>query len=199
MKLPFSIKTLNYTLTLILCSGFCWSVYLAIYYVTNSQLVYIDKEEGGKMVVNPISTGGRGGFSLRRITFSQVHDVKNERVLVGEVVCIYDWSPVIGIQRRIFLQKDNLKYANRVYFYLCKSRNMQKDEECFAFTAGKRPSNLFFYTDIFRVSMQYYLLFFGLISVIFDKIAKKYFGQKIIKNRLIDNVIPYLIALFFVL
>ena len=173
MKLPFNFKTLNYTLTLILCIGFCWSVYLAIYYITNSQLVYIDKEEGGKMVVNPISTGGRGGFSLRRITFSQVHNAKNERLFAGEVECIYDWSPVIGIQRRIFLHKDKLKHANRVYFYLCKSRNTQKDEECFAFTAGKKPSKLFFYTDIFRVSMQYYLLFFGLISVIFDRIAKK--------------------------
>lgn len=75
MKLPFNFKILNYTLTLVLCIGFCWSVYLAIYYITNSQLVYIDKKEGGMMVVNLISTCGKGGFSLRRITFSQVHDI----------------------------------------------------------------------------------------------------------------------------
>ncbi len=198
MKLLFNLKILNNTLKVLLSVGACWSVYLAIYYITNSQLVYIDRKEGGKMDISLISTGGRGGFSLRRLTFLQVHDAEKGQVIEKKVECTYDWAPVIGIQRRIFLHRNKLKQANRVYFYLCKSRNVENFEKCFAFTAGEQPLNLFFFSDIFRVSLQCYLLFFGLISILFDWFAKKYFGQKIIKNKLVDNIMPYLIVLFLI-
>ena len=69
--------------------------------MSNARLVYVDLNKDGKLIMSSVQ-GARGeDITLRLITVNNLYDVKT-RKHIEEAYFIYNWAPVIGIQRRFF-------------------------------------------------------------------------------------------------
>ena len=108
-------------------------------------MVYLDLSKDGKLTMSSVQ--GRGdAITLRLITVNNLYDVKT-RKHIEEAYFIYNWAPIIGIQRRFFLDKEKIKNSDKIYFYLYEGEFLLPDA-CFGLMADKEPSKAYFYTDI---------------------------------------------------
>ena len=81
---------------------FALTIGLITYEVSNARLVYVDLNKDGKLTMSSVQ-GARGeDITLRLITVNNLYDVKT-RKHIEEAYFIYNWAPIIGIQRRFFL------------------------------------------------------------------------------------------------
>ena len=107
---------INKGCTILFLLLFALTIGLITYEVSNARLVYLDLSKDGKLTMSSVQ--GRGdAITLRLITVNNLYDVKT-RKHIEEAYFIYNWAPIIGIQRRFFLDKEKIKNSDKIYFNL---------------------------------------------------------------------------------
>ena len=187
---------INKGCTILFLLLFALTIGLITYEVSNARLVYVDLNKDGKLIMSSVQ-GARGeDITLRLITVNNLYDVKT-RKHIEEAYFIYNWAPVIGIQRRFFLDKEKIKNSDKIYFYLYEGEFLLPDA-CFGLMADKEPSKAYFYTDIVRFAISYFFLLFAFSTILFEWIEKKYLDKKLSINQWIGKLLLFWFILFIV-
>ena len=174
---------------------FALTIGLITYEVSNARLVYLDLSKDGKLTMSSVQ--GRGdAITLRLITVNNLYDVKTKR-RIEKASFLYNWAPIIGLQRRFFLDKEKIKNSDKIYFYLYEGEFLLPDA-CFGLMADKEPSKAYFYTDIVRFSISYFFLLFAFSTILFEWIEKKYLDKKLSINQCIGKLLLFWFILFIV-
>ena len=186
---------INKECTILFLLLFALTIGLIAYEVSNARLVYLDLSKDGKLTMSSVQ--GRGdAITLRLITVNNLYDVKT-RKHIEEAYFIYNWAPIIGLQRRFFLDKERINNSDKIYFYLYEGEFLLPDE-CFGLMADKKPSKAYFYTDIVRFSISYFFLLFAFSAILFEWIEKKYLDKKLSINQWVGNFCFFWGVLFIV-
>ena len=174
---------------------FALTIGLITYEVSNARLVYLGLSKDGKLTMSSVQ--GRGdAITLRLITVNNLYDVRT-RKHIEEAYFIYNWAPIIGLQRRFFLDKERIKNSDKIYFYLYEGEFLLPDA-CFGLMADKEPSKAYFYTDIVRFAISYFFLLFAFSTILFERIEKKYLDKKLSINKWIGKLLLFWFILFIV-
>ena len=119
---------INKGCTILFLLLFALTIGLITYEVSNARLVYLDLSKDGKLTMSSVQ--GRGdAITLRLITVNNLYDVRT-RKHIEEAYFIYNWAPIIGLQRRFFLDKERIKNSDKIYFYLYEGEFLLPDA-CF--------------------------------------------------------------------
>ena len=187
---------INKGCTILFLLLFALTIGLIAYEVSNARLVYLDLSKDGKLTMSSVQ-GARGtDITLRLITVNNLYDIKT-RKHIEEAYFIYNWAPVIGIQRRFFLDKERINNSDKIYFYLYEGEFLLPDA-CFGLMADKEPSKAYFYTDIVRFAISYFFLLFAFSTILFEWIEKKYLDKKLSINQCIGKLLLFWFILFIV-
>ena len=186
---------INKGCTILFLLLFALTIGLITYEVSNARLVYLDLSKDGKLTMSSVQ--GRGdAITLRLITVNNLYDVKTKR-RIEKASFLYNWAPIIGLQRRFFLDKEKIKNSDKIYFYLYEGEFLLPDA-CFGLMADKEPSKAYFYTDIVRFSISYFFLLFAFSTILFEWIEKKYLDKKLSINQCIGKLLLFWFILFIV-
>ena len=187
---------INKGCTILFLLLFALTIGLITYEVSNARLVYVDLNKDGKLTMSSVQ-GARGtAITLRQIRVSNLYDVKTKR-RIEKASFLYNWAPIIGLQRRFFLDKEKIKNSDKIYFYLYEGEFLLPDA-CFGLMADKEPSKAYFYTDIVRFSISYFFLLFAFSTILFEWIEKKYLDKKLSINQWIGKLLLFWFILFIV-
>ena len=190
------IYRINKGCTILFLLLFTLTIGLITYEVSNARLVYLDLSKDGKLTMSSVQ-GARGtAITLRRIRVSNLYDVKTKS-RIEKASFLYNWAPIIGLQRRFFLDKERIKNSDKIYFYLYEGEFFLPDA-CFGLMADKKPSKAYFYTDIVRFSISYFFLLFAFSAILFEWIEKKYLDKKLSINQWIGRFLLFWFILFIV-
>ena len=188
-------KSINKGCTILFVLFLALTMGLCVYEVSNARLVSLDLSKDGKLKIS--SVHGRGNaITLRLITVNNLYDIETKS-RIEEAYFLYNWAPIIGLQRRYFFDKEKFENSDKIYFYLYRGELFLPDE-CFGLMPDEKPSNAYFYADIVRHFISCFFTLFALSTVLFFGIEEKYLDKKLFITPWLDRLLFYWGILFVV-